>query len=151
LSVASKNVLADSASATGLLIAFYYGLTGFSCVWYFRRNLTDSLRNLVFQGILPLLGALALLGAFILSIKSFLPASSSYSSLDGLGGVFVIGAGSLLVGVALMLLHRWLLPGFFKVHSTIASRGPLNSPEPSRAFAGADLTIPLSLGVEELA
>jgi len=63
--------------------------------------------------VLPLVGALALLGAFWLSIKSFLPASSSYSSFDGMGGVFVIGAGSLIIGVVLMVLMRWRLPAFF--------------------------------------
>jgi amino acid transporter len=122
LTVSSKNVLADSASATGLLIAFYYGLTGFSCVWYFRRELGTSVHNLVFKGVLPLLGALALLGAFVLSIKSFLPASSSYSSLGGVGGVFVIGAGALAVGVALMVLLRWRTPAFFTSGAGTPSR-----------------------------
>jgi len=114
MTVVSKNVLADSASATGLLIAFYYGLTGFACVWYFRREFRHDRRSLVFKGILPLLGALALLGAFILSIKSYLPASSSYSSFYGMGGVFVIGAGSLLIGVVLMLIARRREPAFFR-------------------------------------
>ena len=26
----------------GLLIAFYYGLTGFACAWYYRKNPTSS-------------------------------------------------------------------------------------------------------------
>jgi amino acid transporter len=56
LAAVSKNVLADSASATGLLIAFYYGLTGFACVWFFRRNLFTSARTLLVKGILPLVG-----------------------------------------------------------------------------------------------
>jgi hypothetical protein len=51
-------------------------------------------------------------GALVLSIKSYLPASSSASSFAGLGGIFVIGAGSLLVGVVLMLIARWRLPAF---------------------------------------
>ena len=114
MTVVSKNVLADSASATGLLIAFYYGLTGFACVWYFRREFRHDRRSLVVKGILPLLGALALLGAFILSIKSYLPATSSYSSFLGMGGVFVIGAGSLVLGVVLMLVARWREPAFFR-------------------------------------
>jgi amino acid transporter len=37
LTIVSGNVLADSIAALGLLIAFYYGLTGYACVWYFRR------------------------------------------------------------------------------------------------------------------
>jgi hypothetical protein len=106
-------VLADSAASVGLLIAFYYGLTGFACVWFFRRDLLGSVRALVFKGILPGFGGLALLAAFVLSIVSYWPAASSYSSFDGIGGVFLIGAGSLLVGVALMLAARRWLPAFF--------------------------------------
>src|ERR1700683_2926855 len=109
LTLTSQNVLADAAASVGLLIAFYYGLTGFACVWFFRRDLLGSVRAFVFKGLLPGLGGLALLAAFILSIASYWPAASSYSSFDGIGGVFLIGAGSLLAGVALMLAaRRWL-------------------------------------------
>jgi amino acid transporter len=113
LTLTSKNVLADSASSVGLLIAFYYGLTGFACAWFFRRELLASPRALLFKGILPAIGGLALLAAFALSIKSYWPAASSYSSFAGIGGIFLIGAGSLLVGVVLMLITRWRLPAFF--------------------------------------
>jgi amino acid transporter len=113
LTLASRNVLADSASSVGLLIAFYYGLTGFACVWFFRHDLLTSAHALVVKGILPAIGSLALLAAFILSVKSYWPASSSTSSFAGIGGIFLIGAGSLLIGVALMLLARWRLPAFF--------------------------------------
>jgi len=106
-------VLADSASSVGLLIAFYYGLTGFACAWFFRRELLSSPRALLFKGLLPAVGGLALLAAFVLSIKSYWPAASSYSSFAGIGGIFLIGAGSLLVGVVLMLIARWRLPAFF--------------------------------------
>ena len=81
----SKNVLADSAASVGLLIAFYYGLTAFACVWFFRRSLLPSVRYSWSQGVLPLIGGLTLLGAFVLSIKSYWPAASSYSSFAGLG------------------------------------------------------------------
>ncbi len=113
LTVGSRNVLADSASAVGLLIAFYYGLTGFSAVWLFRHEAARGGWGLWSKGILPAVGSLLLLGAFILSIKSYLPASSSASSFDGVGGIFVIGAGSLLAGVVFMLVLRWRLPAFF--------------------------------------
>ena len=46
-------LIGDAVIAIGLYIAFYYGLTGFACVWYYRRNLTSSARNLWMQGILP--------------------------------------------------------------------------------------------------
>src|SRR6266567_3709573 len=35
-------VIGDAVIAIGLYIAFYYGLTGFTCAWYYRKNLTSS-------------------------------------------------------------------------------------------------------------
>jgi amino acid transporter len=113
LTAVSKNVLADSAASVGLLIAFYYGLTGFACIWYFRRDLRTSAHALLVKGILPLFGGLTLLGAFVLSIKSYWPAASSYSSFHGIGGIFLIGAGSLLTGVMIMLVTSRFIPRYF--------------------------------------
>ena len=113
LTAMSKNVLADSAASVGLLIAFYYGLTGFACVWFFRHSLLTSVRSFVVKGVLPLIGGLTLLGAFVLSIKSYWPAASSYSSFHGIGGIFLIGAGSLVIGVVIMLITARFLPGYF--------------------------------------
>jgi amino acid transporter len=121
LTLVSKNVLADSAASVGLLIAFYYGLTGFACVWFFRRDLLTGWRALVTKGILPLVGGLVLLAAFVLSIKSYWPAASSYSSFHGIGGIFLIGAGSLVIGVILMLITARFLPGYFA--NGIAAQG----------------------------
>jgi amino acid transporter len=123
LALASSNILADSASATGLLIAFYYGLTGLACVWIFRADVRRGGRDLWFKGVLPLLGALALLGAFILSIKSYLPASSSATHFAGVGGIFLIGAGALVVGALLMLGARRSLPGYFRRRGSAAELG----------------------------
>jgi hypothetical protein len=113
LTAGSKNVLADSAASVGLLIAFYYGLTAFACVWFFRRSLLGSVRDLVTKGILPMIGGLTLLGAFVLSVKSYWPAASSYSSFGGIGGIFLIGAGSLVVGVIVMVVTARFLPRYF--------------------------------------
>jgi amino acid transporter len=113
LTAVSRNVLADSAASVGLLIAFYYGLTAFACVWYFRRSLLRSWHDLVTKGILPLAGGLTLLGAFVLSIKSYWPAASSYSSFGGVGGIFLIGAGSLVIGVIVMLVTARFQRSYF--------------------------------------
>jgi amino acid transporter len=113
LTAVSKNVLADSAASVGLLIAFYYGLTGFACIWFFRRDLRSSAHALLVKGILPLFGGLTLLGAFVLSIKSYWPAASSYSSFHGIGGIFLIGVGSLLTGVMIMLVTSRFIPRYF--------------------------------------
>jgi len=122
LTAVSQNVLADSAASVGLLIAFYYGLTGFACVWFFRHSLLTSVRSLLVKGVLPLTGGLTLLGAFVLSIKSYWPAASSYSSFGGIGGIFLIGAGSLIIGVVVMLITARFLPRYFAEGITTRGR-----------------------------
>ena len=42
LTLVSENILFDSIAALGLMIAFYYGLTGFACTIYYRRELLRS-------------------------------------------------------------------------------------------------------------
>ena len=42
LTIVSENILFDSIAALGLMIAFYYGLTGFACVIYYRRELLQQ-------------------------------------------------------------------------------------------------------------
>ena len=36
------NVIADAVTSIGLYIALYYGLTAFTCVWYYRKTLTKT-------------------------------------------------------------------------------------------------------------
>ena len=38
LTLVSENVLGDSIAAVGLMIAFYYGITGFAAVWFYRHD-----------------------------------------------------------------------------------------------------------------
>jgi amino acid transporter len=58
LTLVSQNVLDYSIAALGLMIAFYYGLTGFACVWFFRRNIR-SVKGALLAGVLPFLAASA--------------------------------------------------------------------------------------------
>ena len=46
LTIVSENILFDSIAALGLMIAFYYGLTGFACTIYYRRELLASVEDL---------------------------------------------------------------------------------------------------------
>ena len=55
LTIVSQNILYDSIAALGLMIAFYYGLTGFACVWFFRRSMR-SVKGIFLAGVLPFLG-----------------------------------------------------------------------------------------------
>jgi amino acid transporter len=61
----SEDILGDSIAAVGLMIAFYYGLTGFACVWFYRHELGRDRRSLLMKGVLPFLGGLFLLTAIV--------------------------------------------------------------------------------------
>jgi amino acid transporter len=112
LTLVSENVLADSISATGLLIAFYYGLTGFACVWFYRRELRG--RGLWTKGVLPGLGGVMLLVAFVLSSIDYAAVDAGTTTLFGIGGVFVIGVGAIVLGAVLMLVYSRIAPAFFR-------------------------------------
>lgn len=119
LTLISGNVLTDSIASVGLGIAFYYGLTGFSCVWYFRKVLTRSARDLWFKGILPGLGGVILLFFFCYA-AFYVYADPNYGEtvitlplVGKTGGVSVIGIGSLLLGAVLMLIQRAVQGSWF--------------------------------------
>ncbi|MEV7663133.1 APC family permease [Paenarthrobacter sp. NPDC089316] len=107
MSFLSENLLSDSISAISLFIAFYYALTGFSCVWYFRATLRDSARNLWFRGILPLLGALALTAAFFISAVQMWDPAYGDTRIFGIGGAFVSGVLLLALGVVSAIVCRF--------------------------------------------
>ncbi|AMO60328.1 amino acid transporter [Mycolicibacterium phlei] len=103
LSLLSENALADSIASLGLAVAFYYGITAFACVWYFRSTLLSSVRNLFFRGIFPVLGGLAMTWAFFQSAIDMIQPDYGYTAFGPVGGVFVLGVGMLVLGVPLML------------------------------------------------
>ena len=116
LTAISGNVLEDSIASVGLGIAFYYGLTGFACAWYYRKVLTRSVRDFVFKGLAPLLGGLMLLyffcyGAFdVYADPDYGTTSIDLPVFGETGGVTVIGIGALLLGFVLMLV-QWAVQG----------------------------------------
>jgi amino acid transporter len=122
LTFVSEDILGDSIAAVGLMIAFYYGMTGFAAVWFYRRTLTDSARHLVMRGVLPLLGGLMLLGAFVVSAYNYADPEYGNTSIGGVGGVFVVGIGALLLGVVLMFVWQAMAPAFFR-GQTLPRRG----------------------------
>jgi len=114
MTLVSENVLADSIAAVGLMIAFYYGLTGFAAVWFYRHHLFDSLRDFLMKGLWPFLGGVMLLTAFVIASYQYAQPDYGYTTLWGVGGVFVLGIGSLLLGVILMYVWNAMAPAFFR-------------------------------------
>src|SRR6478609_5878382 len=115
-------VIGDAVIAIGLYIAFYYGLTGFACAWYYRKNLTSSTRNLFMQGIIPVLGGLILffLGGWSVWLDYDIATANDYTMWTvpwlhwQVGGAFVIAVGAALVGLACFFYCRFKDPAFFR-------------------------------------
>ena len=133
--ISGGNPIADAVTAIGLYIAFYYGLTAFSCAWYYRSTLrSGGARNLWMRGILPALGGLIMFAAGIYSLQSDWVASNSYTSwtVPGLqwqiGGIFVIAALAALIGLASFVYMRVTAPAFFR-RQTLSRDTPVRIPE----------------------
>ncbi|HEY5025056.1 MAG TPA: APC family permease [Acidimicrobiales bacterium] len=128
-------VLANSILALGFGISFYYGMTGFACVIYYRRILFKSVKNFVFIGLAPLIGGLMLAAMFVISIFYYSNPANSASGgqawfkfisfnvhvlglhlyvTKGVSPILVIGVGLLLIGFPLMLLWRLKHADFFR-------------------------------------
>ena len=114
LTVVSQNFLGDAVLSTGLLIACYYGITALTCAWYFRKTLRDSPRNLLVRGLMPLAGGLMMLAAFARSVHDMINPDYGSTSFHGIGGVFLLGVGSIAVGIPLMLIVRTRFRPFFR-------------------------------------
>jgi amino acid transporter len=120
--MAGGSIISDSVTAIGIYIAFYYGLTGFTSAWYYRKVLTRSSRDLWMKGILPALGGVMLYVAMGWSIWQDWDFASGNSFTSWLmpfwprwyiGGVFLIFFVSALLGVVLMLIWRLFGRDFF--------------------------------------
>jgi len=130
-------VIADAVTAIGLYIAFYYGLTGFACAWYYRKTLRDSQRNLWMRGILPALGGLIMYaaGAWSLWADWDVATGNSYTSWLMpfwphwyIGGAFLIAFFSALVGLIAGILVRFVMPAYFR-KQTLTRSTPTLVPE----------------------
>ena len=144
-----NSVIEDSVSALGVWIAFYYGLTGFSSAWYYRKTLGESARTLWLRGILPLIGGLILWFAMFWSFWYYWNPVNSYShfTFPGtnrvIGGVFALDVGTVILGVVLMYVWMAFRPAFFRGEI-------LNRDTPTRV--PTDVGVPVGLfGIEPFA
>ncbi|MET8173977.1 APC family permease [Streptomyces clavifer] len=117
----SENALFDSLTALSLLIAFYYALTGVACAVYYRRHLTESVRNFFLIGLGPLVGAGLLTWLLVRSVIDMSDPANSYSGTSwfGLGPPLVIGIFISLVGVVLMVVLRLRSAAFWSERRTV--------------------------------
>lgn len=87
-------IIKDSINAIGFQVAFYYGLTGLACAWYYRKEAFHSAYNLIFLVTWPILSAIFLFFIAAYSIPTFDLATN------------VIGLGGLVIGIVPLLWNR---------------------------------------------
>ncbi len=116
----SANLLSALIGSVGLMIAFYYGLTGFACTWFYRKTLNSSLRDLMMRGLVPLLGGLLLTVVFIYGLIQYAKPdwltddNDENVTIFGFGAVAVVGIGALVLGLILMVVWWAMAPPFFR-------------------------------------
>lgn len=111
----SENVLWDTITALGMMICFYYGLTAFACVWYFRKQWFDSARSFFFTFLFPLVGGAILAVLFVITlVDSMDPDYGSGSNIAGVGLVFILGVTVILAGIVIMIWQAIKRPAFFR-------------------------------------
>jgi amino acid transporter len=116
----SPNLLTALIGSVGLMIAFYYGLTGFACAWFYRKDLTRSARDFMMRGIVPLLGALILTAIFVYGLIQYAKPDwltdddGNNVTILGFGAVAVVGIGALALGMVLMVIQWISAPDYFR-------------------------------------
>ncbi|RYP82127.1 APC family permease [Nocardioides guangzhouensis] len=115
LTFVSEKVLTDTIYSLGIMICFYYGLTAFACIWYFRKELFNDVSSFVFKLLFPLIGGLGLGWVFVVTLRdSASPDYGSGADIGGVGLVLILGLGIILAGIVFMLWQRFRDPAYFR-------------------------------------
>jgi amino acid transporter len=118
--IISTNLLTALIGSVGLMIAFYYGLTGFACVWYYRKTFRSSFRNVMMRFVIPLLGGVILLVVFVYGLIQYAKPDwltdddGNNVTIFGFGAVAVVGIGAMVLGLIVMAIWWAMSPSFFK-------------------------------------
>ena len=116
----SSSLLLALIGSVGLMIAFYYGMTGYACVWYYRKTFMKSPRDILMRCLVPLLGAIMLTVVFVYGLIQYakvdylVDKDGNNVTIFGFGAVAVVGVGALVLGVILMVVWWVMAPGFFR-------------------------------------
>ena len=104
-----STIMGYAITSIGLQIAFYYSLAGVAVVVAYRKIIFDSVKNLIFIGLWPAIGAAFMGWTFVVSLP-ITPAP-----------VLGIGIGALALGIVPVIV-------FWKKGSAYFSRRPLELP-----------------------
>jgi amino acid transporter len=111
LSSSVATVFGDVVSITGLLYAFFYVLTAFAAMVYYRRRLLANVGDGLLVGVLPLAAAGFLIWIVVKSLQTA-PWSQRWSVIG------IVAAGVIMLGVARFVLRS----PFFQIPRESAAR-----------------------------
>ena len=115
LSATSQNLIADAFTSLALTIAFYYGITGYACAWFYRKHLFTSAKNFLYLAFLPLLGGVILTWVFVKACIDYSKPDGGYASpLFGIGAPVIITIFMILLGLGILITQRINNPEFFR-------------------------------------
>ena len=125
--IVSEDTLWDTILTLGMMICFYYGITAFACVWYFRKQWFDSVRNVFFTFLFPLVGGVILAVLFVTTLNDARdPDYGSGSNIGGVGIVFILGILIIVVGLVIMIWQAIKRPAFFR-GQTLSIDAPISA------------------------
>jgi len=125
----SETVLELAVVALGIPVCFYYGSTGLACAWYYRRELTTSVRKFVLVGVAPFVGGLIFYGIGIYAITYYAHKANAEGKIyAGLTLPIWFGGIGMIIGVVVMVLSRRRFAPFFSRRPETAPPGLLDAP-----------------------
>ena len=99
--------------AIGVMIAAYYAVTAIAAIVYFAPDMRRNPGRLIVAGILPGLGALMMVIALVVSAVQMAAPDYVGTSILGIGTVFWIGIGGLVLGVVVTFVLRPVFREYF--------------------------------------
>ena len=119
----SEKAMLDTLSSLGILVAFYYSLTGFACVVYYRKHVRASVKGFILVGLGPTVGAVGLAFMLVVGVRSVSNPATSASGFAwiGLAPPLTIAALIFVSGLVIMLIRSRQRPDFFHEPKEIAS------------------------------
>jgi amino acid transporter len=110
----NEDLLWDAIAALGIMVCLTYGGTGLAATVYYRKELLKSWKNFLLMGLAPAVGGLLLLLILVKVLIDDWKPDSSLVNIGGHGAVFVMGVGTIGLGIVLMIVMWIWRPEFFR-------------------------------------
>ncbi|WP_297372018.1 APC family permease [Acidocella sp.] len=92
-------ILSDAVTASGLQVAFYFGMAGLACAWVHRTAYRTSWGHFLLYGVYPFVSAISLMTVGLYAISTFNLTTA------------LVGIGTLVAGVAFFRPRRYVVEG----------------------------------------